>query len=348
MKAPMLGLAVAATACAASSLYLWHELDAARDRAAQVEETSRQLQARIDEFEQARARIAQQEMANPPAFAGGRNVPGAPRPPVSPDGTINEASDPGPTAEVWQTPPPERSAAFKKVMRAQIRVASKRTYAELGTELGLDQSTADKLIELLAAQQMDAFEQMSMDPATAEQKFAELQRQHDAAVEALIGPEKAQALEDYKQSTPARNEFDMLARQLEANEVPLTAEQAKKLRKAYIEERARVPMPAYSEGDSTSDKYFKALNDWQDDYDHRVTDAASSILNSDQLVAYNEIQEWRKEMRNGIALPPGGGPRGFFTRGGAVPMGAAAGAVTFVAPAAPLTPAPAAGETHKP
>jgi len=348
MKTPMLGLVVAAAACAASSLYLWHELAAEREQAAQVDETNRKLQARINELERMRALFAQQHMSTLPA-AGGPLFHGAPPPPVKPDGAITAEVAPASGPQAWTPPePPERSATFKKVMRAQLKVANKRLYADLGTELGLDKNTTDKLIDLLAAQQMESFDQMSTDPAAAEQKFAELQRQNKAAIEALIGPEKAQALEDYQQSTPARAEFDMLARQLEANDVPLTAEQVKKLRTVYIEERERVPQPAYAEGDSASDKYFKALNDWQEDYDHRVSDAASSILNSEQLTAYNDIQQWRKEMRNGIALPTGGGPRGFFRAGGAVPMGAVAGAVTFAVPAPPPPPPPGAGEARKP
>src|SRR6187402_3231758 len=130
MKTPMLALVIAAVACAASSLYLWHELDAARARAAQVEETSRQLQARIAELEQARARFAQQRMSSAPVFAGGQVGHGALPPPASPNMAITADSPPGAPVADWQAPSPERSAAFKKVMRAQFRAANKRMYAD--------------------------------------------------------------------------------------------------------------------------------------------------------------------------------------------------------------------------
>jgi len=343
MKAPVWGLVVAATACAASSLYLWHELDAARERAAQVEEASRQLQARLDELEQARTRYAQQRMASPPAFAGGRVVPGAPPPPASPDDTISGQTDSGPPPEVWQTPPPERSAAFKKVMHSQIRAANRRMYADLGTELALDKDTANKLIDLLTAQQVEGFEQFQpgMDP---ERQIADIQRQNKAAIEDLIGADKAQSLEEYQQSMPARAEFEMLARQLDANDVPLTAEQTRKLRAVYVEERARIPMPAYDAAGGTSEKYVKAMTDWEEDYNRRVSDAATGILNSQQLTSYNDIQQWQKEMRNGIALPAQGGPGRFFIRSGSVAIGAAAGSVTFAAPMPP----PRTDESPKP
>jgi hypothetical protein len=262
---------------------------------------------------------------------------------VSPNDTISAARDAAPPAEVWQTPPPERSAAFKKVMRSQIRAAHKRMYADLGTELGLDKDTTSKLLDLLTAQQVDGFDQFvpGMD---AERQVAEIQRQNKADIEQLIGPDKAQSLEEYQQSMPARAEFEMLARQLEANDSPLTAEQTRKLRAVYVEERARIPQPAYDSADGTSEKYVKAMSDWEEDYNRRVSDGAATILNSQQLTTYNDIQQWQREMRNGIALSADGGPGRFFIRGGAVPIGAAAGSVTFAAPIPP----PAADETRKP
>jgi len=350
MKAPMLGLVVAAAACAASSLYLWHELDAQRAQAAKVEEANRTLQARLAELEGARSRFAQQRMGNAPGLAGGPMRAGVPPPPSSPDTGITAQNEPGGSPpEVWQAAPPERSPAFKKVMHAQIRAANKRMYADLGGELGLDKDTTNKLIDLLTAQQVDGFDQFgpAMNPAESERKIAEIQRQDKAAIEDLIGPDKAQMLEEYQQSMPARAEFEMLARQLEANDSPLTAEQTKKLRAAYVEERARVPQPAYEETDGTSDKYFKAMTDWEDDYNKRVGEAAAGILNTQQLNTYNDIQQWQKEMRNGIALPAGGpGGRAFFRAAGPVPINAVAGSVSFAVPA-PLPP-PATHEARKP
>ena len=336
MKAPVLGLAVAAAACAASSLYLWHELDAQRAQAAKVEEANRTLQARLAELERARSLFAQQRMASPGGFGDGP-VHAAPPPPVPSGQPISAESGPGSAHEVWQGQPPERSAAFKKVMRAQILAANKRMYADLGSELGLDKDTAGKLIDLLTAQQLAGFDQFGpgMDPADSERTIAEVQQQNRDAIEALIGPVKAQSLEEYQQSMPARAEFEMLARQLEANDSPLTAEQGRKLRAAYVEERARIPLPAYAETDGASDKYVKAMTDWEEDYQKRIGEAAAGILGSQQLNTFNDIQQWQKEMRNGIALPAGVAPAKFFVRGGAVPMGAVAGSVSFVAPAAP-------------
>jgi hypothetical protein len=47
MKAPVLGLLTASLALAGSSLYLWQQLRVERERSAQVQETTRQLEARL-------------------------------------------------------------------------------------------------------------------------------------------------------------------------------------------------------------------------------------------------------------------------------------------------------------
>jgi hypothetical protein len=110
----------------------------------------------------------------------------------------------------------------------------------------------------------------------------------------------------FYKSMPARQDFAMLAQQLDGSGLPLTQEQSKRLVDAYVTERGRVPMPTYTEG-ADAEEFGKSMNAWQADYSQRVSDEANHILNSDQLTAYNEIQQWQNEMRE--QMP---GPRGFF------------------------------------
>ena len=63
MKAPVLALTVAVAAFAASSVYLWSQLREERARAAQVEATARELNARIAELEKSRVHFAQNRAA---------------------------------------------------------------------------------------------------------------------------------------------------------------------------------------------------------------------------------------------------------------------------------------------
>ena len=204
------------------------------------------------------------------------------------------------------------SPAFQKMMRSQIRANNKRMYADIGTKLGLDKETANKLIDLLTDQQVPDFNAPRdfNDPADWQRFQEEKQRQNQAQIAELLGSDKAVELQQYQESIPARMEVEMLARQLEGNDVALSNEQRQKLVDAYVQERQRVPMPESYEG-MDAEAYQKSVSAWQDDYNKRTAEEAARILNSEQLTAFNEIQQWQKEMRESMpaVLPGGAMPR---------------------------------------
>lgn len=131
----------------------------------------------------------------------------------------------------------------------------------------------------------------------------------------------------------------MLSQQLSGSDMPLTPEQSKQLLDVYVTERARVPMPTFTPGTEGTD-YGKAFNAWQSDYAERIGEEASHILNADQLTAYNEIQQWQKDVREQMpgTMLMSSGPRGAnVPRANAVyvngaVMGTAVGAVAVSAP----------------
>lgn len=307
MKAAILGLAVATVAFGGSSIYLWRQLDTERERAAQVEKTSQQLKARIAALEKARNELAGRRMASSGGFISGQfrngeSVAVAPAPPP-PSASRKEGE---PDQPVWTVQRREPSPAMLKMMHAQMRANNKRMYADVGEKVGLNKETATKLVDLLSEQQaanVDFF-RTSEDPE-ASRRAEQRQRDNESAIADLIGADKAMALEEYQKSIPARMEVDMLARQLENNEIKLSDEQRKRLVDVYVEERTRVPEPQPYDGMDSSE-YAKAANTWQDDYQKRVSAEAGRILNPDQLTAYNEIQQWQQEMRQNIVNAPAG------------------------------------------
>jgi hypothetical protein len=311
MKAPILGLAFASVAFGGSSIYLWQQLGEERAHSAQVEKQAADLGARLARLEQARGPFAERRMATNGSFGsgpmGGGSPAAAPPPPPGEDAQSAKSEQ----QAVWTMRRPDRSPAFQKMMRSQIRANNKRVYADVGTKLGLDKETTGKLIDLLTEQQLpnfDAPHDMN-DPADWQRYQEEKQRQNQAQVAELIGSDKAVALQEYQESLPARMEVDMLARQLEGNDVALTPEQRTKLVDAYVEERKRVPMPEGYEG-MDAEAYQKSVNAWQDDYNRRTSEEAARILNGEQLTAFNEMQQWQKEMReNMAAMPAGAMPR---------------------------------------
>jgi hypothetical protein len=308
MKAPIIGLAMATTAFAGSTLYFWQQFENERERAAQVEETSRQLNARIAELEKARTDFRQQRLAGPEGHlaADVRRM----SPPPGIESLPQAGADP--QKQVWTMTRAQPSPGMQKMMRTQARAHNKRLYAAAGKQLGLNKEQTEKLIDLLTDQQMSGMDPpvQFTDPAEAEKHFAARQRAQETEISDLIGPDKSEALKDYQATIPARVEFEFLARQLAEQETPLTEAQGQKFLDAFLEERDRIPVPEFAAGMNAAD-YAKAANAWKDDYEKRVADQAGRILDSKQLAAYHEIQQSQKEMRDqmtaaGITPPPPG------------------------------------------
>jgi hypothetical protein len=301
MKPPVIGLAIAAAAFAGSSIYLWQQLQQERERGAQVAETSRQLNARIAELEKTRQQFMHVRGSNGSMVSGAFGVGPAP---VNTPETSSETR-PTKVDGGWASPPPrERPPAMDKMLRWQIRADHKRMYADVGTALGLSKEKAGQLIDLLTEQQLQQFgsyahSPWSTDPNEARRKLEDSQRANQAAIEELLGPDKAQSLREFQQSLPARQEFEMLVNQLEGNDVTLTPEQSRKLLAAYLEERKRVPMPQLDPNTAKDPTvYHQAYTNWQNEYSDRVAAEARNILDPGQLNAFNEVQEFQREMRS--------------------------------------------------
>lgn len=310
MKALILSLAVGSVAFAGSSIYLWQQLDAEREQAAQVEKTAQQLKARIAELEKARNELTQRRVVSNGSavfgsFGAGESVALPPPPP--PPSTAAAAKTGESEQPMWTVRRQEPSPAMKKMMRTQMRANNKRLYADVGNKLGLDKDTTSKLIELLTEQQTSGMNFMlpGDDPVEAGRRMEQQARDNETAISDLIGPDKAMALKEYQETIPARQEVDMLVRQLDNDEIQVTAEQRQKLVDVYVEERARVPYPQPYEG-MDGEAFGKSMAAWQEDYEKRVSAEASRILDSSQLAAYNEIQQLHREMRAQYTAVSGG------------------------------------------
>jgi len=305
MKAPVLGLIVAAGAFGASSLYLWNELSAERARADELVAKSELLNARIAELERSRTQFAQQRLASANTFGGASIMQGGPDRPLA---AAVEDGKPGPGEVRWNMrPSPERSEAMKKMMRAQIRANNKHLYADVGSQLGLSKDQANKLVDLLTDQSVAAFGQRreARDANEAQTSWEELQRQQKTELTDLLGADKVASLEEYQKTLPARQEVDMFSRQLEGYDAPLTDDQRKRLITVFAEERDRVPAPQYTDG-TDMEEYRKARVAWEQDYNERVSSQASSILNTQQASVYTEYQQAQQEMRAQFVPFPGG------------------------------------------
>jgi hypothetical protein len=293
MKTPLLGFIASTAVFAGTSIYLWWQLDAERARGAQTTELTRRLNARVAELEKpgpgdpARA-VAAQLPVGPGRDPGN----GMPR-------TAVAVAEPVQFAGSSAAMGPARQAALRKMLRVQMRAHTKRMYADFAEQLALDAEKAAALYDLIAAQASFGEDgQVPADPHAAHEYFQELQRQNQAKISDLLGYDGAETLRKYQETLPARSEVDAISEQLAMADAPIAADQRKRLVAAFSEERARVPMPEFVRGGEEA--YAKAVMHWQDDYNERARERARAILDAQQRSAYDDMQQWQKDMQDEI------------------------------------------------
>jgi hypothetical protein len=295
MKTSALGLSIAVVAFGASTIYLAVQLTEERAHSEQLAEAARALNTRIAELERARAepRNVMSRVFGGVNTMSGATLRAAPQTPAPAAGE----SSPSEVTVMNGPPLPAQSAAFEKMIRSQMRAQNKRLYADVGADLGLSRQDASKLVDLITDQQVGGVEvSREIDPAERVRMVNEAQRENEAKIAELLGPEKLRQLQQYQQTIPARQELNVLAQQLEASDAPaLSGEQRQRLLTALGEERNRIPMPTYSPGTKGED-FRKASFAWQDDYDERIAAQFRGILSTEQYTAYDQYQQWHKEV----------------------------------------------------
>jgi hypothetical protein len=308
MKPSLLALLIATGAFGASTIYLAVQLRDERARADQVMEQAAALNTRIAELERSRLELEQLRLAGGGSFSSGALAQGGKSDDDKPRPAGAAVADPAPVDASTRPDPsrpmaaPERSEAFRKMMRSQIRGNNKRMYSDVGAKLGLSQEQANALIDLVTDQQVASMErgrQERIGGPGSDSRAAgfEADRQKNLAeVTALIGADKAELYKEYQEAMPARQEVEALSRQLDGSDTGLSTSQRDRMVTALAEERKRVPAPKFSESGSR-EEYSAAMAAWQQDYNERAASRARGILNTEQFTAYDEYLNWQKEMR---------------------------------------------------
>ena len=309
MKPSFLGLLIAAVAFGASTIYLAVQLNEERAQADRFIEESRALNARIAELEKTRAELEQYRLSGSGEVSHGTTQTGTGGKPAGPatapvlaqsSATLEPPVEAGDRA--GQPMPSQPSEAMQKMRRTQLRANNKRMHADIGEKLGLSSDEASKLIDLITDQQMAAIQRgrdERMADASGDRRGSNYemnQQKNLAEITALIGADKAELYQQYQETMPARQEVNMLERQLEGVDSTLSKDQRDRMITALAEERKRVPEPKFADSASREEHTDAAL-EWQKDYQERAATRARSILSGEQLATYNEYQQWTREMR---------------------------------------------------
>lgn len=139
---------------------------------------------------------------------------------------------------------------YRQARLAQLRIRMPQNYPFIAEELGLSPEEADRLFDLLAANELEMSEASLLtgnmngvqpDPAVLEdagRRVQELQRTHEQALVDLLGARYPQ-WQEYMETRGMRRTVVSLGRVLDGAGVPLTPEQSRPLTTAYIAEQKR-------------------------------------------------------------------------------------------------------------
>jgi len=289
MKLTTLVPAIIAAACAAASIYLGSELADTRAQVTRLEQARAADAERIRQLEESRRQVA---MA--PAFEA-RNLgassavtppqPGAPpaAEPVKPGGTS--------TAPRTRRDAIDETPEGQNMRRLQSEVRLRRAYADMPAALGLNANQADRLFNLLADSQVSMRDEMRAQEGGSDRRSIQdaARAQRDAAIEDLLGPQKAAEFQSVEKYLPARMQVNRIGESMAAANVPLSETQRNSLIAAVMSEREVAPPPERPDSDSPDAADYQAkFLDWQSDFSARVQARAEPLLTADQVAQYRE------------------------------------------------------------
>ena len=226
-----------------------------------------------------------------------------------------------------------KDPAMREMMRSQQQSAVKMMYNGLFKEMKVTPEEKEKLVGILTDAQMKTVENAqgmfgdnaeNTDALETGKQIADIQKQSEADIKALLGDERNNQFKDYKSNISERMQLDQLQTRLETDNVPLQEPQMARLLEAMKQEKAISPAPIPSDASQnpgdikslmTSETIDKQIQ-WMNDYNQRVLDRASQFLSPEQLKSYREMQEQQAAMQQmGLKMA-----RGMFGSGkGAAP-----------------------------
>ena len=196
---------------------------------------------------------------------------------------------------------------MRELMRAQQKVALNKMYGPLIADLKLPPEQAQKLGDLLLDQQMktlersqDMFKDGNMDFKKIAEVSKDSEKESEAAIQELLGPEKFAEFQEYKKTMGERMQLGQFKEQMQEAGSPIADEQAKRMFAVIKEERERYP-PAFDKdkdpsalfADGGMEKHFA----WQEEMNRRVQERLGEILSPEQLKAYVASQEQQLSMQ---------------------------------------------------
>jgi hypothetical protein len=315
MKALIPLLLVSTSALAVTTVQFAHRASAERKRADEISAVSRQHEARIHELEKERGDLDRQllEVQRPETGVDAQTAPdtrvassvqrvGAPQMAVPlAIAHAEPAASAGAAFNIRPWSPGQQSPAVQRYWQWQRKASLRRQYEGVGSALGLSQAQENKLLDVLANQQISMTSPVSSfkqppDRAAVARMMDDAKKHRDAEIAAVIGENKLSQLQDYERTMPERMRVSMVGDQLRQMDAPLTDDQRARLVDIMIEQSQLNPRPTPQEG-TLGEDMIKASLKWEEESDQAFLERAKSVLTPDQYERYRDYQAWQSEMR---------------------------------------------------
>ncbi len=213
----------------------------------------------------------------------------------------------------------------RKMMKTQTMMATRMMYGELGKRLGLSPQDADQLLALLGERQgalseagMKRMANGQLDEATGKQIAEEnkaIQAEYDSKLKAILGEEKFGQMKEYEKTLGDRMMMTQYEQSFNAAGVPLGGEQRESLLKIMADERKKSPPSPFDNSGQDMARNMAAMRDdanfekhfeQEAAYQQRVLDAATTVLNPDQINALRQgFQQWGEMQKFGMKMMQG-------------------------------------------
>lgn len=204
---------------------------------------------------------------------------------------------------------------YREAMRTQQRMGLTQMHPDLAAELGVSPQEANRLLDLLAEQQLRSMQDSRwFDPETRsdpnamsefQRKMEERQRTDRAEIAQLLGNEVLTRWDDYQNTQSSRFRVRQLSSALEAAGMPLQQEQQRQLRQALAdhERQLRTESPFATQrrdAKNTPEDNLRMLEEhleWQEDAYERARNSVSGILSPEQLDTYRQMHQQELAMQ---------------------------------------------------
>jgi hypothetical protein len=196
--------------------------------------------------------------------------------------------------------------ALRSALRGQQRSAVLQLYGDLlrGWHLAADKS--DRVLDLLAEQQLQEMEQSlnASDPGSTGTARASTEAAASANADelnAVLSDQQRKELQRQQDSLSERLTVGSLADELSLAQMQLNDGQREQMTQVMVDERKAVPVPDVSNFPDNSPDARRALEDWRSALDQRVQDRAATVLTSAQQARYEQFMSRQREARNAFA-----------------------------------------------